>query len=80
MRARRNQTTAHDIPIEQMLSSNDSFWIILATRQNGQMVTFFYAGQKLKWGKTKWKFPFCIPFAKGDFSLESGAIAPNVPP
>ena len=23
---------------------------------------------------------FCISFEKGDFSLESGAIAPNVPP
>ena len=27
-RTRRNQTTAHEIPIEQMLSLNDSLWII----------------------------------------------------
>ena len=34
---RQNQTTAHDIPTEQMLSLNDSLWIILATCQNGHV-------------------------------------------
>ena len=45
---RRNQTTAHDIPIEQMLSLNDSLWIILATHQNGHVVTVFYSRPKVK--------------------------------
>ena len=45
---RRNQTTAHDIPIEQMLSLNDLLWIILATRQNGHLVIFFCSRPKVK--------------------------------
>ena len=44
----RKQTTAHDIPIEQMLSLNDSLWITLATRQNGHEVTFFCSKLKVK--------------------------------
>ena len=34
--------------IELMLSLNDSFWIILATRQNEQVVTLFYSKPKVK--------------------------------
>ena len=41
---------------------------------------FSVAGQKLKWGKTKRKISFLYSFKKGNFSLEDGAIAPNVPP
>ena len=36
-----NQTTAHDMPIEQMLSLNDLFWIVLTTPPNGHVVTHF---------------------------------------
>ena len=61
----------NDIAIEQMLSLNDSFWITLATRRNGHVVT---------WSKTKCQISFSIPFKKGDYSLEGGAIARNVPP
>ena len=45
---RRNQTIAHDIPIEEIFSLNDSIWIILATRQNGHIVTFFCSRPKVK--------------------------------
>ena len=44
----RNQTTAHDIRIEQILSLNDLLWIILAIRQNGHVVIFFYSRPKAK--------------------------------
>ena len=44
----QNQTNANDILIEQMLSLNDSFWIILSTHQNGHVVTFFYSRPKVK--------------------------------
>ena len=57
--ARRNQTSAHGIPIEQTFSLNDLFSIILATRRNGHV-----AGQKLKWSKTKWKNLFLYSFWK----------------
>ena len=75
----RNQTTAHDISIEQLLSLNDSLWIILAARRNGH-VTFFIAGQKLKWGKTKWIISFLYFFKKSNFYVEGSAIAPSVHP
>ena len=45
---RRNQTTAHDIPNEQVLSLNDSLWIILATRQNGHVIAFFWSRPEVK--------------------------------
>ena len=78
---RRNQTAAHDIPIEQMLSLNDSLWIILATRQNGHVVTFFCSRPKVKWGKTKQKISFLCSFKKGNFSLEDGTqCTPSVTP
>ena len=38
-----HETTAYDIPIEQILSLNDSSWIILAARQNEHVVTFSVA-------------------------------------
>ena len=38
----------NDIAIEQMLSLNDSFWIILTTRRNGHVVTFFHSRPKVK--------------------------------
>ena len=62
----RKQTTAHDIPIEQMLSLNDSLWIILATRQNGHVVTFFCSRPKVK--MRQWKISFLYSFKKGNFS------------
>ena len=61
-----NQTTAHDIPIEQMLSLNDSLWIILATCQNGHVVTFFCTRPKVK--MRQWKILFWYSFKKGNFS------------
>ena len=76
----QNKTTAHKIPIEQLLSLNDSLWIILATRQNRHVVTFFCSMPKVKWDKTKRKISFLYSFKKGNFSLEDGTIAPNVPP
>ena len=63
---RRNQTTAHDIPIEQMLSLNDSLWITLATRHNGHIVTFLCSRPKVK--KRQWKTSFLYFFKKDNFS------------
>ena len=65
--------------IELMLSLNDSFWIILATRQNEQVVTLFYSKPKVKMRQNSVE-NFIFLFEKGDFYLESGAIAPNVTP
>ena len=45
---RWNQSTAHSIPIEQLLSLNDSLWIILVTRRNERIITFFYSRPKVK--------------------------------
>ena len=62
---RWNQTTGHDIPIEKTFSLNDSLWIILATRQNGHVVTFFCSRPKLKWGNEK--FHFCTLLKRATF-------------
>ena len=51
-RTRRNQTTIHDFPIKQALSLNDLLRIILATRQNGHVVTFFCSRPKVKMRQT----------------------------
>ena len=53
---RWNQTTAHDIPIEQKLSLNDFLRITLATRQNGHVATFFCSRPKAK--MRQWKISF----------------------
>ena len=66
---RRNQTAAHDIPIEQMLYLNYSLWIVLVACRNGHVVTFFNGTPKVKWDKTKWKISFLHSFKKGNFSL-----------
>ena len=42
------QTAAHDVPIEQMLSLNDLFSIVLTTPRNGHVVTYFYSMPKAK--------------------------------
>ena len=65
---RRNQTTPHDIPIEQLFFLSDSSWIILA-------IHFSLAGQKLKWGKNKWIISFLRSFKKGSFSLKKTFLA-----
>ena len=38
----------NDIAIEEVLSLNDSFWIILATIRNEHVVKFFYSKPKVK--------------------------------
>ena len=48
MNTMKSKTTARDIPIEQKLYLNDSLRIILATRQNGYVVTFSYDWPKVK--------------------------------
>ena len=76
----QNQTNANGILIEQMLSLNDSFWIILSTHQNGHVVTFFYSRPKVKMRQNWMENSFFILFEKGNFSLDGSAITPNVPP
>ena len=66
---------------KQKFSLNDSLWIVLATCQNGHVLTYFFAAdKKLKWDKTKRKISYLYSFKKGNFPLEGGAIAPNVFP
>ena len=60
------ETTAHYIPIEQLLSLNDSLWFILSGRQSDAQKHFPIVGQKLKWSKTK-QFLHC--FQNGGFAL-----------
>ena len=63
---KHDETTQHDIPIEQILSLYDSLLcIILATRQNGHVITFFCSRPKVK--MRKWKISFLYPFKKGNF-------------
>ena len=43
----QNHTTAHDIPIEQLLPLNNLLWIILITCWNRHVITFSIADQRL---------------------------------
>ena len=66
---------------KQKFSLNDSLWVVLATCQNGHVLTYFFAAdKKLKWDKTKRKISYLYSFKKGNFPLEGGAIVPNVFP
>ena len=62
---RRNQTAAHYILIEQLLSLNDSLWIILAARQKWTRSNIFHSRPKVKIRKTKWIISFLYSFLKG---------------
>ena len=77
---RQNQTTAHYIPIERMLSLNDCLWIILTTGQNGHVVTFFCSRPKVKMGQNQTENLILYSFKKGNCSLKGRAISPNVLP
>ena len=54
----------NNIAIEQMLSLNDSFWIILATHQNGHIVTFFDSKPKVKMKQNQMENFFLYSFWK----------------
>ena len=67
----RDQTTAHDIPIEQLWSLNDFLWIIFAPGQNEHVVTFFYSRPKVKMRQNWRVISILYSFERATFLLRA---------